>query len=144
MFSLRSSTIAAVVVGAFGAVASPAFGQPLPTPIPAFTTAQYLNLRMNPGTQNPVVIVMPAHSQVWVYYCLPQPYWCYLSYGQYAGWASATYLVSYPTTPPPQIFAIPQPFPYPAPPPPPQAPGYWTYPAPQDNIQLIPIFGASG
>ena len=138
MLSFRSSVLGAMLA-ASTLTTQQASAQQLPPPTPAFTTPQHLNLRAGPGVQNPVLLSMPRHSQVWVYYCLPQPYWCYISFGQYVGWASATYLVSYPNTPPPQIYPVPQPYPYPAPP---QQPGYWTYPGPQDNIQLVPIFGA--
>ena len=90
MVTLRKFFIAgAAVLGAFVLPATANAQQA----VTAYTSAD-LNLRDGPGTYFRVILAMPRGSQVQVSYCSNEDVWCFVQYGQNAGWASSRYLTS--------------------------------------------------
>jgi len=153
MLSFRNTVLAAVL----GALLAPAvanaqggppqIGQPGQIAVPAppnpgggqggliaYPTND-LNLRSGPGTQYPVLVVMPRGSQMAVQYCEGSGNWCYGNWAGYSGWASAQYLS---TTPP--VYQ-PQPVPQAPPPPPMYDPGPPMPPMPGPYYPYYPYYG---
>jgi SH3-like domain-containing protein len=102
MFSIRKTLAAGMV--ALGAL----IGFSLSAEAQEMTayTANDLNLRTGPGTQFPVVVVMPQGSPVTVDYCVASEDWCHVLWAGFEGWASTRYLT---TTPPQYAQQYPQP-----------------------------------
>lgn len=55
-------------------------------------TVSGLNMRAGPGTQYPVMTVLPGSSSVTVYGCTASANWCDVGFGYERGWVSARYL----------------------------------------------------
>jgi len=90
MVTLRKFFIAgAAVLGAFVLPATANAQQA----VTAYTSAD-LNLRDGPGTEFQVILAMPRGVQVQVSYCSNEDVWCFVQYGQNAGWASSRFLTS--------------------------------------------------
>lgn len=90
MVTLRKFFIAgAAVLGAFVLPATANAQQA----VTAYTSAD-LNLRDGPGTEFQVILAMPRGAQVQVSYCSNEDVWCFVQYGQNAGWASSRFLTS--------------------------------------------------
>jgi len=93
MFSLRKTVFAGLAI--LGAtLVAPSLANAQNQTVIAYTTATALNLRDGPGTQFRVITAMPRGSQVEVSYCSTNEDWCFMTYGQYSGWASSRYLTT--------------------------------------------------
>ena len=63
---------------------------------PGVTTGT-INLRAGPGTQHPIVTVIPVSQPISIIGCLPHSSWCDVAWAGYRGWVSARY-ISYTAT----------------------------------------------
>jgi uncharacterized protein YraI len=69
----------------------------LPAKSLASYTTNWVNLRVGPGLDYGVLIVIPAGIPVDIHGCVPN--WCRVLYGGFNGWMSAAYLA-----PPPYVY----------------------------------------
>ena len=92
--SLRASIIAgaAALIAAAGGLLAP--GHSLAQSAPASVTAN-LNQRAGPDTRYPVVVVVPAGSQVTLFGCLSDYSWCDGDFRGNRGWMISRYLQVY-------------------------------------------------
>lgn len=73
-----------------------------------------LNMRSGPGTEFPVLRVIPRNSPVWVIACNAAVTWCNINFVT-SGWVSANFLTPRPGAPAPLPTPIPPPPIFPAP-----------------------------